>query len=102
MKIKSSTIEGLEYEVDLEKGTCECSGFRSTGHCKHLKLARATEMGQFKEKIEFLGNTPMIRHFRSGGLRVEIEVPESEWDKIKDLFFWRDVNIKVTVEKEDE
>ena len=30
---------GASYEVNLEEGTCTCSGYRCRGRCKHLAAA---------------------------------------------------------------
>lgn len=39
--VKSSTVDHLEYSVDVKKRTCECIAFLSGKVCKHLVAAKA-------------------------------------------------------------
>jgi len=38
--VKVEGSRGATYEVNLERGSCTCSGYRFRGKCKHLALAQ--------------------------------------------------------------
>jgi hypothetical protein len=51
-RIPSKTTKGLEYVVSQKKdGTysCECSGYRTTGNCRHIKRLRNQLAGYYYE-----------------------------------------------------
>lgn len=54
------------------------------------------------EKFEFAAFSPFIKQLRSDkGWRVELDIPEVEYDKIKELPKFQDRLLKVTIELED-
>ena len=56
--------------------------------------------GQKKEKIEFEGYNPFIRQLRTDkGWRVEIEVSQDQYDKIKNLPKIQDKRLKISIEE---
>ena len=102
MKIQSTSVEGVEYEVDPIKATCECMGFRSTGHCKHIEIAQNQVKGVYATQITFKAYSPFIRQLRTDkGWRVELEVSESDYDAIKELPKFQNVILDVTIKKEE-
>jgi hypothetical protein len=103
-QIPSKSQAGVIHKVEFinDYWTCDCIGFINNDgiNCRHIEIAKQERAGTFKDKIVFIANNPLIKQFSLGGLRVQLEVPESEWDKIKDLYHWREgMNLKITIEK---
>ena len=51
-------------------------------------------------KIEFEGYDPFIKQLRSDkGWRLEIDISQNEYDKIKELPKFQDKRLKITIEE---
>lgn len=52
--------------------------------------------------FEFIGSQPFIRQLRSDkGWRIEIDIDQSQYDKIKDLPNYQEELLKVIIQKYD-